>query len=234
MQSDLGIPDANNADGQQVYVADSGDEMDAWSWLTGQEQASSTTEIAQSVAQGAASGVPVTSVELKGHGSPGCQKITADSALRSPLTAQQRQDFANIGASMDPGGVIILAGCNVAEGDTGIQLMREVASASQRTVTAGTAVQLPLDGIEGTQVYVYPDGSVKTEQEDLDPLYDAVANGSMEVVHDIANTINAGMEMVDQGIATAEEVVDAGIAYAEGVVDAGVAYAEDTASSWGL
>ncbi len=224
-QQDLGLPQAdnNNRDRDQVYVADTGSDMDAWCWLTGQEQASSSTEIANAVVENSG-GVPVQSVEIKGHGSPGCQTIGVNSALRAPLTAQQRQDFANIGAAMDPGGVIILAGCNVAEGPTGIALMQEVASASQRTVTAGIAVQLPLDGIEGSQVYVSPDGSVSSQVSAYDPLYDAVANGTMEGVQAVKEVINDGQALVQEGVLTVEQMIDDGLAMVEGAQESAEEY----------
>jgi hypothetical protein len=191
--------DRDNADGDQVIVADTGPDMDLWVAVTGQEQATGGLDGVVDAVVDNADGEPIDRVEFKSHGTANWQQVAAGAGgvLRSPLTESQRSAFQRLGQHMSPGGVIVLAGCQVAgqfqKGAAGIPLMLEVAECAGVAVEAGVAIQLPLDGIEGTMITAYPDGTYVIDTSVGQQLFDVTADGLADLlgasgVRDIADT----------------------------------------------
>lgn len=206
------IADSDNTDGDQVLVADTGGDMDAWVAMTGQEQASdgSLGSMVDSAVENAGDD-PIDSVEFKSHGHANWQQVGSGpgGTLKSPLTEEQKADFARLGAAMAPDGVILLAGCQVAanfeDGPQGISLMIEVAQAANRAVCAGVAIQLPIDGIEGTRVTAYPDGHYVVDTSVGKQIYDVSADGLMKLKNDIVGADSVG-EAIEDAAGTVGEM----------------------------
>ncbi len=231
--------DGDNTDGSQVVVGNNGAEMDLWSWVTGQQQTEGDLDAIVDEAIRNAGGQKIDSFEFKSHGTENGQlDVVAGESLGPKLTAKQKQAFDRLGQHMAEGGVIVLAGCNVAANfedhlNKGTSLLLEVAQAASCAVTAGVAVQLPLDGIEGTQVTVQPDGSYTIETSAGAWVYDQAADGGMALVHWAVGlglkVKTEGENLVDEAVDGAEAVVDgakAGVAGAVGEAEAAFAGAK--------
>lgn len=213
--------DRDNTDGDQVIVADTGSDMDLWVAVTGQEQADGGIDGVVDAVIDNAAGEPIDRVEFKSHGNDNWQAIAAGAGgvLRSPLTEQQRAAFRRLGQHMSPSGVIVLAGCQVAaqfqQGAAGIPLMLEVAECAGVDVEAGVAIQLPLDGIEGTVITAYPDGTFVMDTSVGQQLFDVTADGLMDLVRTTGKTLQTGD--VSSGV---QDIADTAVEMASGFGDA--------------
>lgn len=92
-------------------------------------------------------------------------------------------EYARLGEVVDEDGEILMAGCQVAQNYTthredGNSMLDDIAEASGRSVRAGVAIQLPLDGIEGSSIVVHPDGSYELDTSYGKQVYDVTANGA--------------------------------------------------------
>ena len=70
--------------------------------------------------------------------------------------------------------------------------MLQVAEASQRAVKAGVAVQLPIDGLEGTQVTVWPNGEYVIDTSTGKQVYDVTADGLIGLKLDLMDADSVG------------------------------------------
>ena len=159
---------ATSAPRSLSYVADDGSlGCDLWSVLTGHglDRPKSLEEMADD-AQRSGPG-SASSIDLVGHGGPGSQSVGRTS-LTEKMSDSQRDALARMGATLTPDGEIVMGGCNVGLDPA---MMAEAAKASGHSVRAGTARQLPLLGIEGPEVVVAPDGTVRRESNWAKDLY---------------------------------------------------------------
>lgn len=229
--------DRDNEDGSQVVVANTGGDMDLWTWVTGQEQVAGGIDAIVEEAIRNAGGGKIDRFEFKSHGGENWQRVAAGERLGpKDLTDKQREAFEELGKHMAEGGVIVLAGCNVAanfeehlKDETSVLL--QVAKAAQCTVTAGVAVQLPLDGIEGTQVTVQPDGTYTVDTSAGAWVYDQAADGAMElarwavakgaqVKQGAKDGADATKDLVNDGVDATKDLVDGAVDAVDAAVDA--------------
>jgi len=89
------------------------------------------------------------------------------------MTPEDEAALQELGQHMN--GQIILEGCDIASGQ-GIAEMERLAALSGQTVSAGKSMQLPLPGIEGTQVTVGPNGVRTVDTSPLAQAYDYAAH----------------------------------------------------------
>jgi hypothetical protein len=139
------------------YVANDGTWGTAiWSALTGEKRDPTTLS-------GMAADIgdqKIKDFEIVGHGSEGSQNVGGyDLESFDKLPPEEKAALLAITKQMSPDGQIVLGGCNVARNDgttDGTEMMKKLAMATGKPVTAGTSLQLPLPGIEGTEITVYP------------------------------------------------------------------------------
>jgi hypothetical protein len=181
--------DSDQDDGHQVLVSNTGFDMDLWTAVTGQEQIEGGLSSAVDAVEQNASGTPASSVEFKSHGTENKQAITPHSGMiNGEMTDHQKEEFARLGTLIEEDGEIIMAGCNVGEDylqhhQAGTSRLDDIAEASQRSVKAGVAIQLPFDGIEGSSITVHPDGTFDYDTSSSQQLYDVSANGISDLAH---------------------------------------------------
>lgn len=205
--------DDDQGDGQQVIVADTGDDMDLWSWLTGQEQAEGGLEGIVDAVEANAAGTPADSVELKSHGAENYQHVASGSGgtISGGLSKDQADQLRRLGALVDEDGEILMAGCNVAKNyaahrEAGDSVLDQIAAASNRSVRAGVAIQLPLDGIEGSSVIVHPDGTYEGDTSSARQVYDVTADGVSELADAVTDGDSGWMDRLANGAGVVGEM----------------------------
>jgi len=182
------IADSDQQDGDQVHVANTGSDMGLWALVTGQEQATGGLSDIVDAADRNAGGEPMDSFEFKSHGWGNSQDVASGDGgrIEGNLTPEQAAEFERLGSMISEDGEIVMAGCNVAQDyvqhrDNGTSSLDDIAEASGRSVTAGTAIQLPFDGVEGSSVTVHPDGTYEYDTSSGKQVYDVTANGLAEL-----------------------------------------------------
>jgi Domain of unknown function (DUF4347) len=166
----------SEGEGERMVSNDGGGDTGLWSLLTGEERGpENLTQAAAEIDRKVAEGGQLESFEIAGHGFPGQQEF-GTSTIGLGMSKTDKTALEDIAANIEPGGEIVLGGCNIAETPAGIEEMKKLAKMTGHPVTAGVAVQMPIPGIEGTQVTVTPDGKVVRESSALDQLYDVAAD----------------------------------------------------------
>jgi len=83
----------------------------------------------------AASIAPLQSIHILSHGSSG-RLLLGNSAITLENLSQYRQQLSELGSALDNTGDVLLYGCNVAEGDTGLQFIEALAQSTGADVAA--------------------------------------------------------------------------------------------------
>jgi pimeloyl-ACP methyl ester carboxylesterase len=99
----------------------------------------------------------IDALHLISHGSQGVLYL-GSSVLSSDNFSSYMAQYAGIGNTLSPTGDILLYGCNVAQGDTGLAFIQQVAAATAADVAAST----DLTGGAGNWILEQSTGSVET------------------------------------------------------------------------
>src|SRR5262249_13567610 len=138
-------PRMGGAPNERIVANDANWETGLWSWVTGEERGPTTLSgMDQAIDEQVGEDGKIASFEITGHGAPGIQGA-GDSYVTDPMSMRDsdRDALLDIGDHIEDGGEITLGGCNVAEGDEGVETLINLAGATGHPVTAGTSTQLP-------------------------------------------------------------------------------------------
>jgi hypothetical protein len=207
------VANTDQTDGQQAIVANTDSDMDWWCAFTGQEQAEDGLESIVDAVESNNGGVASETVEFKSHGHENSQHVASGEGGRisGNLSDEQAEQFERLGELVEEDGEILMAGCNVgkdytdhhAEGDS---MLDDIAEASDRSVRAGVAVQLPFDGIEGSSVLVNPDGTYELDTSSGKQVYDVTANGAMGLKNTLTDSDSSWSDRLSDSAGTLGEM----------------------------
>jgi hypothetical protein len=160
-----GRPSPDNRTGQDVYVIDFGVNRDVVNWREailhiGEIEAESVDQMVRDVKSevGDPSTNCIRRLTLDGHGSPGNMSVgdgTGWMEGRNISTGNFRPSLADLNPYFCSGASVVLLGCNVGRGPTGVRFIQALADYWQVNVAAATG-EVDGFGIQGVWVWGLP------------------------------------------------------------------------------